>query len=297
MNHIVNNLWLGSQHDADELVRHNPEQITAILNVRGPDAYQPPGRDQSADHPGKAYKWIPAPDTQRVSPEHVHEAVEWLQEQTRKHERILIHCMHGISRSPAFVAAFLVKSGICACLDDAKTLISAHRSVQPAAQLVFEPEKPVPMISPLTGLPNRQTFDGRKASPFTAIVNVDRMKVFNEYYGEIAGDVLLRRLGQILASVELDAYHDEGDQFLCRGDSRAELQAKLARARKMLGAPFEVYADGRMHTIEEMNFSFGIGASAEERETALREAKAQARNASPEWLRKIIEGGGLGQTW
>jgi hypothetical protein len=35
MQRIVNNLWLGSQHDADELVRHNPEKITAILNVRG----------------------------------------------------------------------------------------------------------------------------------------------------------------------------------------------------------------------------------------------------------------------
>ena len=52
MNHIVNNLWLGSQDDADELVRKNPEKITAILNVRGPDAYDPPGRNQAAEHPG-----------------------------------------------------------------------------------------------------------------------------------------------------------------------------------------------------------------------------------------------------
>ena len=52
MDHIVNNLWLGSQDDADQLVRKNPEKISAILNVRGPDAYQPPGRDQSAEHPG-----------------------------------------------------------------------------------------------------------------------------------------------------------------------------------------------------------------------------------------------------
>ena len=62
MDHIVNNLWIGSQQDADELVRSNPEKITAILNVRGADAYRPPGRDQASEHPGKAYKWIPAPD-------------------------------------------------------------------------------------------------------------------------------------------------------------------------------------------------------------------------------------------
>ena len=68
MDHIVENLWLGGQQDADDLIRNNPENITAILNVRGPDAYQPPGRNQSAEHPGKAYKWIPAPDTGLVSP-------------------------------------------------------------------------------------------------------------------------------------------------------------------------------------------------------------------------------------
>ena len=92
MDHIVNNLWLGSQDDADQLVRKNPEKISAILNVRGPDAYQPPGRDQSAEHPGKAYKWIPAPDTGIISVSHTKEALLWLQQQTDKQERILIHC-------------------------------------------------------------------------------------------------------------------------------------------------------------------------------------------------------------
>src|ERR1700681_2466304 len=75
MDHIVNNLWLGSQQDAAELVRQNPKEITAILKVRGADAYKPPGRDQSAEHPGKAYKWIPAPDTGVVYPEHVKEEI------------------------------------------------------------------------------------------------------------------------------------------------------------------------------------------------------------------------------
>src|SRR5450755_1721176 len=122
MNHIVNNLWLGSQDDADELVRKNPEKITAILNVRGPDAYHPPGRDQAAEHPGKAYKWIPAPDIGIIYPRHVKEALVWLREQTR--ERILIHCKHGISRSPGFLAAFMVESGTSSSLDEAKATIS-----------------------------------------------------------------------------------------------------------------------------------------------------------------------------
>jgi hypothetical protein len=133
MNHIVNNLWLGSQYDADVLVHDNPEKITAILNVRGADAYNPPGRDQAAEHPGKAYKWISAADYGAVSPEHLREALEWLQEQTDKGERILIHCRHGISRSPAFLAAFMVKSGISSSFEEAKATISLHRPVYPAS--------------------------------------------------------------------------------------------------------------------------------------------------------------------
>jgi GGDEF domain-containing protein len=292
MDHIINNLWLGSQQDADDLVRNNPEKITAILNVRGADAYKPPGRDQSPEHPGKAYKWIPAPDTGVVYPEHVKEALVWLQEQTDKGNRILIHCKYGISRSPAFLAAFMVESGISSSLEEAKAAISLHRDVQPAAQIV-EPVRRVVLISALTGLPNRQAFDEGKASPFAAMADVDLMRVFNDFYGQIAGDALLRRLAQILIAVGLDAYHDQGDEFLCKGESREDLSAKLLKARQIFRESFQVYAEGRIQTIEGTDFSFGIGASLEEEEAALSEAKkTTARNGSPEWLRKIVGMGG-----
>src|SRR5208282_5140739 len=202
MHHIVNGLWLGSQQDADELIRKNPEKITAILNVRGPDAYYPLGRDQSTEHPGKAYKYIPAPDIGVIYPKHVKEAVDWLHEQTEKDERILIHCKYGISRSPGFLAAFMVQSGISTSLEEAKAAISVHRSVQPARQIV-ESARHVLLISTLTGLPNRQAFDEGKASPFVAMVDVDLMKTFNDYYGQIAGDAVLRRLAKILMGVGL----------------------------------------------------------------------------------------------
>jgi GGDEF domain-containing protein len=296
MHHIINNLWLGSQQDADELIRNNPEKITAILNVRGADAYRPPGRDQASEHPGKVYKWIPAPDTGVIYPEHVREALLWLQEQTDKGERILIHCMHGISRSPGFLAAFMVESGISSSLEEAKATISVHRDVQPAAQIV-EPVRRVVLISALTGLPNRLAFDEGEPSPFIAIADVDLMRVFNDFYGQIAGDALLRRLGEILIGVGLDAYHDQGDEFLCKGESREELSAKLSQARQIFRQSFQVYAEGRIQTIEGTDFSFGIGTSPEEEESALSEAKAAARNESPEWLRKIIGAGGRGQVW
>src|SRR6202158_2637517 len=291
MDHIINNLWLGSQQDADELIRDNPEKVSAILNVRGADAYKPPGRDQSAEHPGKAYKWIPAPDTGVIYPEHVKEALLWLQEQTDKRSRILIHCKYGISRSPAFLAAFRVESGIPSSLEEAKTTISVHRDVQPAT-LIVEPVRRVVLISALTGLPNRQAFDEGRASPFVAIADVDLMRVFNDVYGQIAGDALLCRLAKILIAVGLDAYHHQGDEFLCKGESREELNAKLSQARQIFRESFQVYAEGRIQTIEGTDFSFGIGTSLEEEEAALSEAKAAARNGSPEWLRKIIGAGG-----
>lgn len=294
MHHIVNNLWLGSQQDADQLVRNNPEQITAILNVRGRDAYHPPGRDQSAEHPGKAYKYIPAPDIGIIYPKQVMQALIWLQEQTDKQQRILIHCMHGISRSPGFLAAFMVKSGISSSLEEAKVTISLRRSVLPATQ-ILENARPVRLISPLTGLPDRQAFEKGKTSPFGAIANVVLMKTFNDSYGLIAGDALLRRLGKILVSVGLEAYHNRGDEFLFKGKSREELEAKLSQARQVFQESFQIYADGRIQTIAGTDFSYGIGTSPEEQQAALNEAKkAIARNEPPEWLRNVIAEGGTG---
>ena len=297
MDHIINNLWLGGQQDADDLAHSNPEEITAILNVRGPDAYQPLGQDESAKHPGKAYKWIPAPDTGLITPDHVREALAWLQEQTDKRERILIHCKYGISRSPGFLAAFMVKSGISSNLEEAKATISLHRGVQPAVQIT-EPIRRIVLVSALTGLPNRAAFDDGAASQFVAVADVDLMKVFNESYGHIAGDMLLRRVAKILVSVGLDAYHSQGDEFWCKGESLDELQSKLSQASQIFREPFQLYAEGRIQTLEGTNFSFAIGATLAEAQAALRGVKkTNARTESPEWLRKIVANTGRGQAW
>lgn len=290
MNRIVNDLWLGGQEDANELVRDNPERITAILNVRGPDAYRPPGRDQSSEHPGKAYKWIPAPDIGLIYARQVSEALVWLGEQTAKGERILIHCKHGLSRSPAILAAFMVESGLSPSLDEAKAAILARRPAHFATQVV-EPAKTVVLISALTGLPNRQAFDAGTTGRFVAIVDVSLMRMFNEMYGHHAGDRLLRRLADILIGVGLEAYHNGGDDFLCKGESESELRSKLGQAREIFVKPAQIYADGYLQTIEEMNFSFAIGATWEQAKSALVVAK-RTTEEPPEWLRKVIGRGG-----
>jgi GGDEF domain-containing protein len=297
MNHIVNNLWLGSQQDADDLVRNNPENITAILNVRGADDYDPPGRDQSAEHPGKAYKWIPAPDIEIIYARHVKEGVAWLREQTDKGERILIHCKHGLSRSAGFLVAYMVECGISSSPEEAKATIAAHRTVYPAT-LVVESVRPAVVISPLTGLPNRKAFDQWEASAFVALVEVDRMKTFHDFYGPMASDAFIRRLAKILIDVGLDAYHDQGDQFLCKGAASEELNTKLSKARRIFGQPFQVYGGGHIQTIEGMDFSYGIGATPEEGLVALNHAKQTiARKQTPEWMRRVLEMGGPDKVW
>ncbi|MGC2249022.1 MAG: hypothetical protein WA609_20630, partial [Terriglobales bacterium] len=248
-------------------------------------------------HPGKAYKWIPAPDTGLISPDHVREALAWLQIQTDANQRILIHCKYGISRSAGFLAAFMVKSGISSNLEEAKATILLHRGVQPAVE-IKEPVRHVVLISALTGLPNRQAFDEGEATPFVAVVGVDLMKVFNDSFGRIAGDMLLRRLAKIFVGVELEVYHGQGDEFLCKGESREELNSKLSKAGQIFRASFQLYAEGRIQTVEETNFSFGIGATLREAQAAFQEARAaNARNESPEWLRKIVANAGHGQAW
>ncbi len=296
MDHIVNNLWLGGQRDADQLIRSNPENITAILNVRGADAHQPPGRDQSAEHPGKAYKWISAPDTGLIISRHICEAQGWLQEQIHNRERILVHCMFGISRAPAFLAAFMVKSGISSTLDDAIDTILRHRQVRPAVEIA-EPERRVILTSALTGLPNRQAFDQGKASSFLAILNVELMKLFNDSYGPIAADMLVRHLAKILSGVGLNVYHSHEDEFLCKGESSEELNAKLCQARKIFRQPLELYADGRIQIIEGADFSFSIGTNLEEQKRALRKAPSPHPRTAPEWLRKIAANAGPGERW
>jgi GGDEF domain-containing protein len=190
----------------------------------------------------------------------------------------------------------MVESGISSSLEEAKTAISVHRDVQPATLLV-EPARRVVLVSALTGLPNRHAFDEGKASPFVAIADVDLMRVFNEVYGQIAGDALLCRLAKILIAVGLDAYHQQGDEFVCKGESREELHAKLSQARQIFRESFQVYAEGRIQTIEGTDFSFGIGTSLKEGNAALYEARKATVRESPEWLRKIIETGGRGQVW
>lgn len=131
------------------------------------------------------------------------------------------------------------------------------------------------LVSEKTGLPNKRAFDEREPSLWVAMCDVNGLKALNDGFGYSAGDILIRRLAEVLTTVEVDAYHDKGDEFLCRGSSYNELNQKLSRAQKLLQEePFAVCGmDGRITSVPEADFCFGIGTNLEEAERSLKHQK------------------------
>jgi GGDEF domain-containing protein len=142
------------------------------------------------------------------------------------------------------------------------------------------------LISEKADLPNKRAFDECERSPFVAMADVNGLKMLNDYYGYSAGDILIKRFAETLTSVGLDAYHDKGDEFLCRGKTYSELNKKLSRAYQILSQePFAVVGmDGRITTIEGSDFCFGIGTSIKEAERSLKHQKElrKVTNRRPE---------------
>jgi GGDEF domain-containing protein len=105
--------------------------------------------------------------------------------------------------------------------------------------------------------------------------DVNGLKALNEKFSYSAGDILIGRFAEVLTSVGLDAYHNHGDEFLCKGQSYQELSLKLSQAQQLLRQqPFPVCGlDGRIATIEGADFCFGIGTNLKEAEVSLKHQK------------------------
>jgi GGDEF domain-containing protein len=131
------------------------------------------------------------------------------------------------------------------------------------------------LVSEKSGLPNRRAFDEREPSSWVAMCDINGLKALNDGFGYSAGDILIRRLAEVLTSVEADAYHDKGDEFLCRGSSYQELIQKLSEAQRLLQEqPFAVRGlDGRITSVPGADFCFGIGTNLEEAERSLKHQK------------------------
>lgn len=150
-----------------------------------------------------------------------------------------------------------------------------HITRKRVSQMSKEEMRRVLLTSEKTGLPNRRAFDEADASPYVAMADVNGLKALNDRYGYSAGDVLIRRFAEILVEVGLDAYHEKGDEFLCRGQSFEELQRKLSHARNLMRLrSFVVHnLDMRKTEFEGADFCFGIGRNQHEAEKKLKREK------------------------
>jgi GGDEF domain-containing protein len=150
-----------------------------------------------------------------------------------------------------------------------------HATRKRVSEMSLEEMRHALLISEKTGLPNKRAFDESKPSPFVAMGDVDGLKRLNDQFGYAAGDVLIQRLADILVEVDLEAYHDKGDEFIIKGNSFAELNEKLLKAeRVMKTSPFVVHSmSDKITPIDGAQFSFGIGTNLKEAEKSLKHQK------------------------
>jgi GGDEF domain-containing protein len=132
------------------------------------------------------------------------------------------------------------------------------------------------LTSEVTGLPNRRGFDEAMAALAVAMSDVDGLKALNKY-GYEAGNAVLKAKADALREAGLEAYHDKGDEFLCRGSDIKDLQASLERARAILRNRTIVVerADGSTLSVTGADFSYGVGKDIDEAEFGLKSHKAE----------------------
>ena len=97
-----------------------------------------------------------------------------------------------------------------------------HLKRKRVAEMSSEEMRLALLTSEKTGLPNKRAFDESAPSPWVAMCDLNGLKSLNDGFGYSSGDVLISRFAEVLLAVELDAYHDKGDEFLCKGSSYQE---------------------------------------------------------------------------
>ena len=132
------------------------------------------------------------------------------------------------------------------------------------------------LTSEVTGLPNRRAFEEAGVAQAVSMCDVDGLKAVNEY-GYETGNALLRTMADALREAGLEAYHDKGDEFLCRGNRIEELGVKLERAKAILErfAILVHRSDGSTVSVTGAAFTYGVGKDIEEAETDLKHHKAR----------------------
>jgi GGDEF domain-containing protein len=146
------------------------------------------------------------------------------------------------------------------------------------------------LTSEVTGLPNRRAFDEAGRPLAVAMCDVDGLKALNDF-AYAAGNALLSAMADALREAGLEAYHDKGDEFLCRGNDAKGLRASLERARATLRDCMVMVQrpDGGSLSFIGADFSYGVGKDINEAESALKGNKA-SRESRGEIARGELRG-------
>jgi hypothetical protein len=109
--------------------------------------------------------------------------------------------------------------------------------------------------------------------------DLDALKALNDRYGYDVGNAFLRAKAATLQEAGLEAYHDKGDEFLCRGHNIKELQANLECARSILRGRTVVVerTNGDTLRFTGADFSYGVGKDLDEAEFGLKSHKADRK--------------------
>jgi len=121
MTEILNGLFIGSESNAKNLEELSSEHIRYIVNVTS----HVPLYHSSQFH----YYHIPADDTQKQNLlDYFDQAYTFISHAIENKEKVLVHCVAGISRSPAIVISFLMRYAHMN-MNDAYELVKTKRSI------------------------------------------------------------------------------------------------------------------------------------------------------------------------
>lgn len=83
-------------------------EVAAVVDLREEDCDD----ERMLRDAGIAFLHLPTPDLQPASVDDLDRGVAFAREHMRRGERVLIHCMHGVGRSPLLALCVMVASGM-----------------------------------------------------------------------------------------------------------------------------------------------------------------------------------------
>jgi len=126
-------------------------------------------------------------------------------------------------------------------------------------------------IDPLTQLPNREKlivdFEKKK---YVGLLNIDSFKEINDFYGVEIGDIVLKKVGEILNDVR-NVYKLAGDEFGIIDNDLENLKQDLLKISDVLN---NTKIELEKNIIIELTMSFGIGESLSQADMALKYSKS-----------------------